>query len=314
MPLLYRYFEPDDITALRTMSLPASNPLYFNDPFEVRPCFDQDRHDYFAKSHDAFHAQLGVPQEVRKAYSMAGVPTENAVDFGEHLNKRFRDELGERFRVVYFSRTPSSALMWGHYTKSHQGFVLGLDIAVKGFATGIKSDGFEIRYTADRSIIKLPLAYYSGISIEEYDLVSRKIVNDPNQEVPSDGGLVIPFSEYWRQMEAARIAALTTKALDWAYEQEVRMIYDLSEHANQLQSESSRHFVALPPPALREIIFGFRTPVTIIQETLAMLKSGKIGHPQLFFSGCHPFRYEVQRHQAPPEYILQYYEIIRPTF
>jgi hypothetical protein len=159
MPVLYRYFDPDGITALRSMFIPASNPLYFNDPFEVRPCFDQDQHDYFAKSHDAFHAQLGVPQEVRKAYSMAGVSTENAVDFGEHLNKRFRDELSERFRVSCLSRTADSALMWGHYTKAHQGFVLGLDISAESFATGIKPDGFEIRYTADRSIIKLPLAY-----------------------------------------------------------------------------------------------------------------------------------------------------------
>ena len=222
MPLLYKYFDPDR-TDLKSMSLSASNPAHFNDPFEVRPCFDQIRHDHFAKTHESFYAQFGLRNSLLGKRSMVGVPTENAVGFGDHLNKQFRDELGERFRVCCLSRTAQSALMWGHYTKSYQGFVLGIDISSGDFSPGIKPDGFEIRYTADRSEIKLPLAYYNETSVEEYD-VSGKIVNDPNQQVESDGGIFIPFHEYQRQMEAARIAALTTKAIDWAYEQEVRLI------------------------------------------------------------------------------------------
>jgi hypothetical protein len=73
MPLLYRYFDADGMAALRTMSLPASNPLYFNDSFEVRPCFGQDRHDYSAKSHDAYHAQLGVPPKPSRQAASAEV-------------------------------------------------------------------------------------------------------------------------------------------------------------------------------------------------------------------------------------------------
>src|SRR5438046_1401860 len=80
MPLLYRYFDPDGIKALQTMSIPASNPSYFNDPFEIRPCFDQERHDYFAKSHESFYAKLGVPHSLLGDASMVGVPTENAAD------------------------------------------------------------------------------------------------------------------------------------------------------------------------------------------------------------------------------------------
>ena len=37
---------------------------------------------------------------------MAGIPTENAVGFGERLNKRFRDELGKRFRVRAHLKKP----------------------------------------------------------------------------------------------------------------------------------------------------------------------------------------------------------------
>jgi hypothetical protein len=295
------------------MLLPASNPSFFNDPFEIRPCFDQERHDYFAKTHESFHANVGFPHSLLGHASMVGVPTENAVDFGEHLNKRFRDELGNRFRVCCLSRTSSNVLMWGHYTRAHQGFVLGIDLADTGLATGIKPDGFEIRYTPDRSTIKLPLAYYRGISVEEYDLRGN-IVNNPNEQIETDGGLVIPFSEYQRQMESARLAALTTKASDWAYEQEVRLVYDLPKHTPQLKFESPRHFIPLPPTALREVIFGFRSPLKAVQEIVGLLKQGQIGNPQLFFSGCHPFRYEVQKHTATPEYLLQYFEHVRPVW
>ena len=63
MPLLYKYLSPDRgpsgeyllSASLRTMTLLASNPLSFNDPFEVRPYFDQECHDHFAKSYETFY-------------------------------------------------------------------------------------------------------------------------------------------------------------------------------------------------------------------------------------------------------------------
>ena len=69
MPLLYKYLGPernphgtaDAIGApvapsqLRTMTLRACDPSTFNDPFEFRPCFDQERHDFYAKSHSQSH-------------------------------------------------------------------------------------------------------------------------------------------------------------------------------------------------------------------------------------------------------------------
>ena len=37
---------------------------------------------------------------------------------------------------------------------------------------------------------------------------------------------------------------MTTKAKDWHYEQEVRFIYDLSLHSNQLICENNRYLVS----------------------------------------------------------------------
>jgi hypothetical protein len=40
--------------------------------------------------------------------------------------------------------------------------VLGIDVSVSGFISGLKADGFEIHYPADKSRPKLPVAYYRG--------------------------------------------------------------------------------------------------------------------------------------------------------
>jgi hypothetical protein len=310
VPTLYKYAANEK--ALSNMAFAATDPAFFNDPFEVRPYFDQVRHDYFAKSHEEFYARMGLPHTLLAGGSMVGIPTENAAGFGEDLNKRFRIELSKSFRVLCLSKNPSSALMWGHYADSHKGLLVGIDPASGGFSTGLAADGFEINYSVDRSAIKLPLAYYAAHSVETYDLRGN-IVNRPDELVKSDGGIHIPFSEYRRQVEEVTLSAIRTKSLDWSYEKEVRFIYKLPEHADQLRFENKRCFVPIPPQAMREIIFGFQAPFELVQRVVKLRQLGKLGSPKFFFSQCHPFLYEVQRFEAQPEYILDYYKHVMPA-
>jgi hypothetical protein len=69
LPLLYKYVGPDNtkngaprpVRILQTMRLSATDPRTFNDPFEVRPWFDQERHDHYARSHESFYERvLGI--------------------------------------------------------------------------------------------------------------------------------------------------------------------------------------------------------------------------------------------------------------
>ena len=321
MALLYQYIAPGGPQGgrfslplqLSDMTLLAADPRSFNDPFEVRPYFDQECHDYFAKCHESFYeAALGMKHSLLPRHSMTGIPTENVVGFAEHLNKQFRDELGRRFRVLCLSRTPSDFLMWGYYTRSYQGFVIGLDTNHPSFHKGIEPEGFPITYSADRSRKKLPLAFYQSPSVEEYDLQGN-IVNPPDELVQSDGGLLIPFKEYRRRLEEAMLTALTNKAQDWHHEQEVRFIYDLSKHRGQLLAKEGRDLVRIPPDALKEIIVGFRAGAPQVGELVRLYRAGRIGKPKLFFSACHPNLYEVQAHEADDKYPLDYFQIILPS-
>jgi len=322
MPLLYKYLAPATgpkgeqllPASLRTMTFLASNPCTFNDPFEVRPYFDQECHDHFAQTHESFYQKvLGLKHSLLAGRSMVGLPTENAVGFGEELNKRFRDELGKRFRVLCLSKTFSSVLMWGHYTRSYGGFVIGVDTDHPAFPKGLKPEGFDIQYCPERTRTKLPLAFYRSPSVEEYDLLTGTLMNSPDQLVESDGRLLIPFREYRRRVEEAAIIALTTKAEDWRYEREIRFIYELPGHQGQLIRKDDLTLAPIPPDALREIIVGFRASAQLVADLVQLYRDGKIGKPKLDYSTCHPNRYEVQAHETDDKYLLDYFQIVLPS-
>ncbi len=311
MPLLYKYLAPDISqdgkrllpAPLRTMTLKASDPRLFNDPFEVRPCFDQARHDHFAQTNEALHAIVGVKHSLLGSQSMVGLPTEDIVGLDDELNERFRSELGRRFRVLCLSRTRSNVLMWGHYTNSYRGFVIGVDTDHPDFPKGAKQAGFNIAYSPDRSRTRLPLAFYRSPTVELWD-VTGQMVNHPEQPVETDGGLVIPFREYRRQVEDAFMTALTTKAQDWAYEQETRFVFAMPVHRDQLTWQNDVALVPLPPKALREIIVGFRADPGHVRALVDLYRDGKLGNPHLFSSRCHPHQYEVQTDLTDPEALL----------
>ena len=290
----------------------ATDPILFNDPFEVRPYFDQERHDHSARTHEQFHARFGIPHSLIPGRSMVGMPPENAAGFAEEFNQRFRRYLSMRFRVLCLCKTPASAVMWAHYGDSHKGITVGVETEGTGLHHGLKPMGFEINYTKTRDGVKLPLAFYQTPSVEEYG-PGFTIVNNPNQLVQSDGGIVIPFSEYRRQVEEIGLLAIQTKYLDWSYEQEVRFIYQLPEQSDQLRRENNLDFVQIPAKALREITFGYNAPFSLVERIIGWFKAGKLGGPKLFFAECHPFLHEVHRFEANADYLIEYYRHVVPS-
>jgi hypothetical protein len=295
------------------MQVSATDPQLFNDPFEVRPFFDQECHDYFAKTHEAFYEKaIGIKHSLIAGRSMAGIPTEDAAGFGENLTKRFREALGGKFRVLCLSQTCSNPLMWGHYTNIHQGIAIGIDTDCQHFQKGLKSDGYQVEYVRDRSRTKLPLAFFQSPSVETYDPYGN-LANKPDEQIESSGGLLIPFREYRRQVDQSMMTALTTKAEDWKYEREIRFIYELPRHADQLVVHDNRHFAAVPREALAEIIVGFRASSTFVAEIVRLYRTGAIGRPKLFFSQCHPYFYQVQAHEVDDKYLLSHFNVALPS-
>ena len=301
------------LSVLRTQSFLASDPRTFNDPFEVRPYFDQERHDYFAAGHEAFHgAVLGARDSLVKGRSMVGMPVENVVGFGDTLNRRFRDAIGQRFRVLCLSANRKSTIMWGHYTHTYRGAVIGVDVDNRDFLKGLRDEGFAMTYSQDRSVTKLPLAFYQFPPVELYDGRTGRVANDPMQPVAS-GGVTIFFYQYQQQLEDAYLRALSTKAEGWQYEQEVRFIYELPTHSDQLRQDGGLSLISIPSSAIKEIIVGFSASLPMVEQLVNLHRQGLFGDAQLHYTTCHPHLFEVQAHETDAKYLLDYFKIILPA-
>ncbi|MFO1461673.1 MAG: hypothetical protein U1G08_19995 [Verrucomicrobiota bacterium] len=309
MAVLYKYLSGESaLKTLRSMSLLAGDPMSFNDPFEVRPVFDQARHDAFAQDHESqskrrwpFSKQFSLLEN----RSMVGIPTENALDFGDGVHASFRDRLCKRYRVLCLSKTFESVLMWGHYATceklKHGGIVLGINTSAPEFPSGIRRDGFSINYTDQR--VGLPIAYYRGVSVELLDPYGN-IANDPDEVVKCGGGIEISFREYWRLMEEAEISLLTTKAESWEYEEEVRFIYEPRNDRAVRIDQEKRCFVPIHPGAVTEVIVGARTPEEIVKAICDAHKTEKLGAAKLYLAGFHPFLYKMIKQEVTSNYLL----------
>ncbi len=328
MALVYKYLN--SLAALEHMTLLASDPATFNDPFEVRPCFDQESQDAAVQHREVFEkAAYGDARAFTDAGSMFGFPAANVVGMAETYNATFRGDLSKRYRATCLSYSDSSVLMWAHYARmkedvradgskglgyDYSGVAIGIDTSHPEFATGLRPEGFKIRYCDDRAKIKLPSAFYQTPAVETYGIGTNGrlgLLNSANEEVMSNG-IVIPFSQYRKQVEETMLKALTTKAACWGYEEEVRFLYDLNKHADSLRKAGPMDVVPLPPSALKEIIVGPRASTHTAQVVVDLYRAGKIGKPQLYFSDYHPYEYKVRKNECELDYLMDYYKIILP--
>jgi hypothetical protein len=296
MPLLYKFLSPKDASRfLNSRRFIASDPRRFNDPFEVRPMFDRDLYDFYVSQRSNFYARvLTPPNVITVGFDHWKGNPEDFEGLADTLNAQFRNELGERFRVLCLSETPLSALMWGHYGQCHRGLVVGIEVSSPEFPTGIAAAGFPIQYEPDRVKIPLPRAYYDFPP-----------VHYGRRDVISDGGLQIPYEEYKRQLGAAQLAALRIKSEDWSYEKEVRFIYDLTQHTESLWKVGSRCFVRIAKQIIREVYIGFDAPIELVERLQAKFLAGWFGEATCYYTACHPRAYEIMPLKILPSFLSE---------
>lgn len=121
----------------------------------------------------------------------------------------YRNKVSRYYALLSLTRQPLNALMWSHYGESHQGAVVGIDIEASGFTSeidnAIPAQFGEVIYTSGKakSSVFLP-------SIEELETISKE--SNFNSSL---------FNLFKR--------AFLYKSLEWAYEEEVRIVKTLND-------------------------------------------------------------------------------------
>jgi hypothetical protein len=123
---IYKFFRPERVDVLKGLRIRFANPATFNDPFEVCPRFDTFAEQAADNAVVILHTVFGIlpSQSAKFVDDYKKNKLKERVKFTSQNNQK---ENGESFRVLCFSETVNSPLMWGHYCDSHSGFALQFD-------------------------------------------------------------------------------------------------------------------------------------------------------------------------------------------
>lgn len=161
-----------------------------------------------------------------------------------------KNRFSRNYGVLSLTRQPLNPLMWSHYGDEHQGVVIGIDVDMAGFSDKescvIPSQYGEVIYSATKPHCNLPI-----IDTDELMSIGNGI------EFNSDAFNLVK-------------RAFLYKSLEWGYEEEVRVVKDISDlpfsyhfgkgrsNAWNKISVSGRPLYCLdiPPNSIKEIYLG----------------------------------------------------------
>lgn len=216
----YKFVDDrDDKYLSRSRRIFTDNELHFstvadfNDPFDCRFRLalgtSQEERIAYSKRMIEKH-EPGLNRQGRKAKAKQDAQTFSDPAFKTNTERGLRERI-ESWGVCCFSEIGDDILMWSHYANAHQGFCLQ-------FSNELSVPDLKV---TRRRIVPLTVKYSRDYPIG--DPVSEKREN-----------LVVP---------------LITKAAQWKYEQEWRMI-----------NPSGPGLYPFPPQCLTGVIFGLLMP------------------------------------------------------
>jgi hypothetical protein len=178
--LLYKYLPPGRTDVVTNRRIRFTPPGAFNDPFEFRPVLGAIASDEAIQNHVDREFDKAVDEKLRelgplvrllpphyvetlRAHARSQMlPTFRLVEAEliPKLRSEFDAKFNEHFGVLCLSECWDSLLMWGHYSQSHEGFVLGFD-SDHAFFNQRRSDQDEfghlrrVRYQEKRPVVSL---------------------------------------------------------------------------------------------------------------------------------------------------------------
>jgi len=141
---LFKYFEPARLDVIETGCIRLTQPIDFNDPFELKPvtstCGIKDAMPDLSNSEEnlssnnkidklpiktsSSDSEIEANKSLFKAQQvMAATPPESS-GFTRETSEQNQ---GELIGVLCLTEEPDNLLMWSHYAESHQGFCIKFD-------------------------------------------------------------------------------------------------------------------------------------------------------------------------------------------
>lgn len=270
-PVLYKYCDPGGIDILENLRLKVSPPNRFNDPFEFAPKLTATLSRSKVK-------RLIMPKDrLREVWSdlrekgrfqgsfrdfrrLTRERLSSLVDsYRESLSKKAAENkkdlvqsLSQRFAVFCLSEIRDDILMWSHYSRSHQGIVIGL--ATSHISLESDPNLLKVEYSSDRA---------------DMDYLERTRLS--------------------RQSKQQTDALIRRKSSHWSYEREWRRFYFVSECIieNDALRRCPNYFVPIEATTIREVILGCRATESTLSRIGEFQRDNRFQHVQFCHAAMH---------------------------
>lgn len=267
-PRIYRYYEARHaVSTIRDLEIRTSLPDRLNDPFELAPKIDvaqftreqcerilmQPHHVEEAYQREAAVRGLFDKESFHRWYrstvsERAASHMRNIPHNVEQVRQNFAQMFAKHWRLICGSEVFDSILMWSHYARDHTGIVLGFDTARAPFCEVPDDCWLNINYSGKK-------ADYSY---------------DPDEQI---------FREKMFSVAA-------TKATEWAYESEVRIIVP----TNLVLRD---RFLPISPESIAAVYFGCRTSEDDKKAAAQVLKERQLALVEQYHGALDPNEYRL---------------------
>ena len=253
---IYRYYKCEHgLLVLKDLEIRTSIPNDLNDPFELAPNIDPGqfsqgrleallRQDHYVDEAYRDEGQrLGLGRKEFKRLYLKDVPRRAAEAIPnipknvERVRKNFADQFSKYWRLVCASLVHDSILMWSHYAKDHTGLVLAFDSDQPPFSQIPDDCWLTVKYSNNKA-----------------DYV---------------------YSEIDRKFREKMFAVAATKATDWSYEKELRIVL-----ANTSLREG--RFLGLATQSIAAVYFGCGTSMADKNAVKSALLRSSLRHVELW--------------------------------
>jgi hypothetical protein len=249
---LYKYLLPErTVDVLQKLLIRFTQASSLNDALEFKPVFkgmgtraqieDGVRERLLAKYPDitarleSLHGPQKAAQLMAELVSMGADSVGSEVNYERSIKEIYR-RLDENFGILSLSETPTSPLMWSHYSDGGRGFLIEFD-AQHAWFWGKKEERDSFRHLR---------------KIEYLERTPHYLLGTPDQ------------------------AALYTKSIEWSYEKEWRIIRNFNDAAIKCGRDNYDKDVmlfAVPASSIKSVVVGYKATRKSVEQMRAAIES-----------------------------------------
>ena len=288
-PILYKYVPYGLLDRGFPTTLRATQPAILNDIMEgnIRTSMESkiDRDEWYDLIYDSvtriFGKEAFTYEELQRRKNLYGDPRISTV---------IRDYLSRFVGVLSFSSDPLIPTMWAHYAQN-SGFVVGYDTQF------IRSLGEDLRRVLYLELAPVYMPTRDNmVRLQFVDEERRKLdEKDPDRKtgIPLSNCDVnfLELRKDWRELSKVLFA----KGHTWQFEQEVRLLVDLTNTRPSTQPDDAGngiHLLNVPTEAIQEVYVGFNTPEDKVRRMREIVSVGS-GKWKLKYTDSHAYRMQV---------------------